>query len=70
MIALRASRYLQKFLSAPGPYTVLISNHLPLQDTVYREHASLIEYRASDTPSYQEDFLYLTVSQGQELPFH
>lgn len=53
-----------------GSYTVLISDHLPLQDKVYREHARLIEHRASDDPRPQEDFLYLAVSQGdREFPF-
>lgn len=45
-------------------YTVLISDHLPLQDKVYREHATLIEHRESEAPRDQEDFLYLAVSRG------
>lgn len=53
-----------------GSYTLLIADHLPLQDKVYREHASLIEHRASDPPRPQEDFLYLAVSQSQhQWPF-
>jgi hypothetical protein len=53
-----------------GSYTVLISDHLPLQDQVYREHARLIEHRASDAPRHQEDFLYLAVSQShRKFPF-
>lgn len=51
-------------------YTVLISDHLPLQDKIYRDHASLIEHRASHTPGLQKDFLYLAVSQSShEFPF-
>jgi hypothetical protein len=53
-----------------GSYTILISDHLPLQEKVYRKHACLIEHRASDAPKQQEDFLYLAVSQGErKLPF-
>lgn len=53
-----------------GSYTILIADHLPLQDEVYREHASLVVYRASDAPGKQNDFLYLAVSQSnQEFPF-
>jgi hypothetical protein len=47
-----------------GSSTVLISDHLPLQDEVYREHASLIEHKASATRESLEHFLYLAVSQS------
>jgi hypothetical protein len=53
-----------------GSYTVLISDHPPLQDESYREHASLIEHRTSDTPGPQDHFLYLAVSQSHhQWPF-
>lgn len=53
-----------------GSYTVLISDHLPLQDTIYREHARLIEHRANNARRQQEDFLYLAVSQSdRQFPF-
>lgn len=58
------------FRLASGSYTVLISDHLPLQDKAYREHARLVEYKASDAPGSQKNFLYLAVSRGErEFPF-
>jgi hypothetical protein len=47
-------------------YTILISDHLPLLDEVYREHATLIEHRETEAPRYQEDFLYMAVSRGDK----
>lgn len=51
-------------------YTILISDHLPLQDEAYRKHATLIEQRESEAPRDQEDFLYLAVSHDdRQWPF-
>ena len=53
-----------------GHYTVLVSDYLPLQDEVYRQHATLIEHREDSATGLGDNFFYVAVSQdGHQWPF-